>query len=76
MVIAQAGFYQCGLCGERLEFEPPKELTEDQPFGIGACANVDRFSNITGELLVAGCPRAGIRLKVTVQLIECEELKP
>ncbi len=70
-VLAQAGCYHCGECGDRLSFDPIK-VSEIDSTAIGACINDDRFSNITGELLRKGCPRAGVRMRVPVQIIECE----
>lgn len=70
-VLAQASQYQCGECAEPLMFEPIK-LSETNCTAIGACQNVDRFSNITGELLRKGCSRVGIRLQIPVEIMECQ----
>jgi hypothetical protein len=73
-VLIPAARYQCGECSDPLIFENTK-LTEQQPWAIGWCENTDRFSNITGELLRPGCSRAGIKMRVEVQLIDCEVIK-
>lgn len=70
-VLVQAGIYQCGECADRLLFEPVK-LSESSTIGIGYCPNGDAYSNITGELLRKGCSRYNVRLKVPIQVIECE----
>jgi len=70
-VLGQAGLYHCGECGQPLLFENCK-VSEQQPYGIGACTTSDAFSNITGELLRKGCSRVDIRLRVPIPLLECE----
>jgi len=72
-MMAQYGIYQCAHCGDVIRWEPVT-LSEDQPYAIGACQNDAAYSNITGELLRQACPRAGVRLKIKVDLIEAEEV--
>jgi hypothetical protein len=67
----------CGECGDPLTFEQGaygKKPTEAIRYWPIYCTNVDRFSNITGELLHKGCSRAEKRLAMPLTLVDCEEL--
>jgi hypothetical protein len=71
-IVGQLGHYQCGYCGDPLRFEQIK-LSESTPFAVGYCPRTATYSNATGELLVKACPRAEIKLKVPLNILDCEQ---